>query len=376
MIFFLAYTNIRQNPFRNILTGLVLLLSISLAILGHGLVMGIDESILRGYTMSATGDFVLETKSTNPLPLPPLSDSLTWTDRLVVEATIIEDDIQIPIVLMGYNSKRRASLFSTKDWLTSGIWPQQARDIAVGYQLHSMLSNQENITIAIEHPTLGLYAQNYTISGVTKTNNPALDSRAIWLPNTTLSTLLNSKDHRNKILCKGSPPSEIPKDWILSSAFDKAKSMLSINTVRKRVLTALYILVLAMAIIGLISTTLVQMDERTKELALLRSLGMNKRSIITMIITEQTILSTIFVLFGAFLSGSVNYYLSEYGIDLSSQSEALGSLSVSLLLYTQFSWIWIGISICGTIFLSILPPLFFVWRANLVQPIELFGKQI
>ena len=75
--------------------------------LGHGLVMGIDESILRGYTMSATGDFILETEDSKLLPIPSVFETEQWTDRLVVHATIIEDDIQIPIVFMGYNTKRR-----------------------------------------------------------------------------------------------------------------------------------------------------------------------------------------------------------------------------------------------------------------------------
>ena len=107
MILFLAYHNIKRNPFRNFLTGLVLLLCVSLAILGQGLVAGIDESIIRGYTKSATGDFILEPKDSVPLTLPLLDDSLQWTDRLVVDATIIENNIQIPIVLMGYNKKQR-----------------------------------------------------------------------------------------------------------------------------------------------------------------------------------------------------------------------------------------------------------------------------
>ena len=376
MILFLARHNIKQNPFRNTLTGLVLLLSISLAILGHGLVMGIDESILRGYTMSASGDHILETEDNKLLEIPTLSDSQTWTDRLVVQATIIEDDIQIPVVLMGYNPQRRDALFSTRDWLTSGSWPQQERDIAIGYQLFAMLSNQTSLTIAIDNPTLGLYAYSYTTSGVVRTNNPALDSRSIWLPNKVLSSLINTQNLRNQILFKGAPPIEQPNGWKCSSAYDKARSMLDINAVRKRVLTALYTIILAMAIIGIISTTLVNMAERNKELALLRSLGMNKHSITALIITEQLFLSTLFVLFGAIISGSINYYLSEHGIDLSSQSQALGSLSVSLLLYTHFSWLWIFISIVATILLSILPPLFFVWRASLVQPIELFGKQL
>ena len=376
MILFLAFHNIKQNPFRNTLTGLVLLLSVSLAILGHGLVMGIDESIIRGYTNSATGDFILEPEDGTPLSLPKFSDSLKWTDRLIVNATIIEDDIHVPVVLMGYNREHRENLFSTQDWLISGTWPQQENNIAVGHQLFFMLSNQERPTIAIESSDFGLYAESFAVSGVVQTNNPALDSRSIWLPNRTLSKLLNSQDLRNQILFKGAPPAIIPSGWRLSSAYEKAEPMLSINTVRKRVLTALYTIILAMAIIGLISTTLVSMDERTKELALLRSLGMKKRSITTMIITEQLILSTIFVLIGAFISGGINHYLSEHGIDLSSQSQALGSISVSLLLYTHFSWLWIFLSIVGTLFFSIIPPLFFVWRTNRVQPIELFGKQI
>ena len=377
MILSLARQNLIRNPFRNFLTGIVLLFGVSLAILGHGLVMGIDESILKGYTESSTSDFVLETRSGLPQSKPELPSSLSWTDRLVVEATIIEEDIRIPILLTGYNRQRRGAVFSVDQWLKEGIWPENKNEVSIGVQLHNTLSTPQKITISVQNKEFGTHARRYTSSGVIQTNNPALDSRTVWLPNEELSALLNSTpEQRTHLLFKEIAPPFVPTGWQLSSALKKAEAMLSVNSIRKNVLLSLYGIILAMAIIGLISTTLVNMDERSKELALLRSLGMSKQSIMMVVIVEQLILSLLFVGIGAFLSGALNLYFSTTGFDLSSQSAALGSLSVSLLLYTSFSWTWIFVSIISTIVLSVIPPMYFVWRACDKQPIQLFTGQV
>ena len=246
------------------------------------------------------------------------------------------------------------------------------------HQLYAMLSNKEYLTIAVEDPELGLYARSYTTSGVVQTKNPALDSLVLsGFPMRLYPVLSTLQDVRNQILFKKLRQQKLlPKRLGMSSAYDKAEPMLSINTVRKRVLISLYTIILAMAIIGLISTTLVHMDERRKELALLRSLGMSTRSITTLVSTEQFITSAVFVLFGC-------GHKREASITFFPRMESIfpikRKLWVRLLcLYCStrtFSWIWMLLSIIGTIFFSILPPVFFVWKASLVSPIELFGTQ-
>ena len=116
------------------------------------------------------------------------------------------------------------------------------------------------------------------------------------------------------------------------------------------------------------------MGERNKELALLRSLGMNKRSVQTLIITEQALL-----IYSICLAQDhhkrKHQLLSFRAWNRSVQSiTSIGSLSVSLLLYTLL--MAMDIHIHPQPYFSRSFHRYFSCGEQVVQPIELFGKQL
>jgi ABC-type lipoprotein release transport system permease subunit len=357
---------------RNTLTGTILLLSTFVSIFGHGLVMGLDENILRAQTQSASGDFLLQPTEESAIQLPTISDNnLLWTDRLLIKAELIEHDVRIPITLIGYNPQKRNSVFATNTWNKEGDWPQNRNEVAIGSGLYAMLDNPQKTTIAILSSTLGMNARRFRTTSIIHTQNPVLDSYGIWLPNHILEDFVGTKDKRTHILIRGTPPTSIPKGWSIRSAQEIAAPMLNVNSVRKKVLLSIYTLIMLIAVIGITSTTLMNIQERKRELALLRALGLSKNKILRLIFIEQIILSSFFILIGACIAGSINHHYSIVGFDLTTQSQALGSLSVSLMLYTHFSWIWITISILGTVCIATTPTLITAWFTSGIQPAQL-----
>ena len=332
--------------------------------------MGMDENVLRAYTQSESADILFQTEDSTPKTIPTISKEYTWTDRLILHAEIIESDIHIPIVLIGYNEKTQSSVFQSTHWLSSGKWPQNPPDIVMGKQLYALLENPKQPTIALFSETIGHNARIMNTSGILQTHNPKFDNNSIWLPNSILEQFSGYNNQRTHILFRNKAP-QPSSEWISQTAKELASPMLTINSVRKSVLLCIYSIIMLISIIGMISTTLVTMEERKKEFALLRAMGCSRKDILRLILIEQSILSVLYISLGALFGTLFNMYYHQHGFDLSAQSSTLGSLSVSLILYTHFSWSWIMASMVLTYALATIPNSFFIWQQSNIQPAEL-----
>ena len=76
------------------------------------------------------------------------------------------------------------------------------------------------------------------------------------------------------------------------------------------------------AALGVINTMLMSVLERTREIGVLKAIGMRGSGVLRMIVTETTALAVISAVIGAGLGLLLNAYLARYGIDLSSSSES------------------------------------------------------
>jgi len=372
VLFRLAHYNIRRNPTRSILSSLVIALGVFVAILGQGLVMGIDENVMRAHTQSETGDFVLIAEENSPIPLPDLSAHQNWTDRLILPAEIIENGIQIPIQIIGYNPQKQSSVFQAQTWCQNGKWPYEKNHIGIGSGLTSLLDSTKTITIALETKNNIQVAGVFDTSCIIHTHNLALDSISVWLPISTLETLSQYRQERTHILSRNPLPSST--GWAQYTATQRAEPMLAVNRIRKKVLQSIYGIIILIASLGITSTILITIDQRRSELAILRALGLSKIQLLTIILYEQLLIVLLSSLLAATISGYLNYYWSIRGIDLSQQLQGLGSTSVSLVLYTEFSWSWMLICILSTIMIALLPTAVFTYFHQNLEPATLLRE--
>jgi len=359
---------------RTFLSAAVVGLGVFVSILGQGLVLGMDENILRAHSQSETGDFTLLSEQKTPRLPPQLSPELPWTDRLILPAVLIENDIQIPIQVIGYNPDRQPAIFDSDTWCMNGSWPTTHDHVAIGNGLLPLLDSTESITISLQQQNKSQVAGRFQTSCTINTHNLALDATSIWMPIAHLEQFSGFHNLRTQILSRSPLPKS--KDWVLYSARDRAEPMLKVNRIRKQVLLSIYFIIILISSLGITSTILMAIDERRRELALLRSLGLSRFRIVQLILYEQFIVVWISSVLAASIAGMINHYWNIHGLDLSQQLNALGSTSISLLLYTQFSWLWIILCIVGTCIIALLPAAWCTYRYSNVQPAQLLrGKR-
>ncbi len=121
---------------------------------------------------------------------------------------------------------------------------------------------------------------------------------------------------------------------------------------------------------GIINTMLMAVLERTRELGMLMSIGMNKRSIFSMIMLETFFLAMVGVPIGLFIAFGLVTYFGKKGIDMSSFSDGLNELGFSNIAYTSLDpsyYTQIAIMVAITALLSAIYP---ALRALRLKPAE------
>jgi ABC-type lipoprotein release transport system permease subunit len=84
---------------------------------------------------------------------------------------------------------------------------------------------------------------------------------------------------------------------------------------------------------GIVNTMLMAVMERTREIGMLKALGMSSRKIFAMILLESVYLSLTGVVAGMLFSAALIAWFGQHGIDLSSMARGMEDMGFSTVLY-------------------------------------------
>ena len=230
-----------------------------------------------------------------------------------------------------------------------------------------------------------IVAGAFRVEGIFKTANAPFDDTHVFVKKTDLNNLLGIQNdaHELAILLKDKKdiaavkqiltpqyPNLLIENWeelspetaLIYSALDSWSIILSV------------IIMLALAF-GIVNTMLMAILERTPEIGVLKALGMNKRRLFSMILTETLFLVGIGVPFGLLLGWGVTTFFGIRGIDMTFFGEAaLEDFGYAKKIYTYFpfdKYSQLVILVIVTAFLSALYP---AYKALRLRPVEAIRK--
>jgi len=153
--------------------------------------------------------------------------------------------------------------------------------------------------------------------------------------------------------------------------------MTSINLSRA-FMQVLYLIVLGVVAVVIANTLLMSVFERTREIGILTALGMKRRQVLGMFLTQAVILGGVGVAIGVLLGWLLVSYYGQHGIIIAPEvmeAKATNMITYGKILYTQFSGLDalnLSITALVMILLVALYPASFAAR---LQPVEsLHGK--
>ena len=354
----LAQGNVTRNPRRTAATGGALTVGMALVGAAAVLAASTNASVAAIVGESLTSDFVVQ--GANQTPLPPQlsqsiedSDDVGTVDRLTLGAVEIDGDASFAA---GATPQMftRAVILPTVAGRVEGLDDREAvvdetvaedRGLAVGDTITVASSAQVPSEVRDEH--------DLTVVGIVEPGSWV--GTPIIVTESVLADLVPEQVRNLNSVYVSAPPGvsaaelretlvDIAKPYVVGSVMD-ADDVVSnrADTVNQilGILYALLALSIVIAVLGIINTLALSVIERTREIGLMRAVGLGRLQLAVTIVVESVLTS----LFGALLGLAIGIGVSSVLPDVLAD-QGLSTLAIP---WAQLGWILVLVAVAGVL---------------------------
>ena len=398
----LATRNLFRNVRRSLLTILTVVIGILSLVAATGLVRGVEKSFTDANINNDTGHLrvfgkgYLKDEESLPLDIvvsqPKKVTTLlkkTFPKAIVFERIIFSAKVSDGVhglnvrgVVMPGASSYKAFHY-TKKSQTKKPMPNKPGIAVIGCQLAKTFKKKIGDTLTVEARTQtgSLNAVDVKIHDVLCTGHQLVDGFSLFMPVATGRAFLQMpKDvtdivvrfqHRGQSLkaeamLKKQTPKNRPLTWQ-----EKAQEIIQLNGPRRKMFNGLLALLFLLAAAGLANTVVMGGYERKGEIGMMLAMGLERTKIVVLFALEAAMMGFVGGLVGSVLGGSLSWYYSIHGIDISSSANAIGGSSTGFS-YVNFLYFDFRpeMMLIGTIVGVVIAILAAVWPATRITRLE------
>ena len=163
----------------------------------------------------------------------------------------------------------------------------------------------------------------------------------------------------------------LPEELGVKTWFDYSDDYLSYEAIQTGAPQVLAFMLLLLSFLGISNTILMAILERTREIGMMRALGMTDKQMIMTYMLEAGFLGFIGSVLGIILGCAINYPMVKYGMDFSAMADTLSD-GIGFRTTGEFRSVWnlkviIGSGIVATLLASFMA--FFPTRRAVKMPI-------
>jgi ABC-type lipoprotein release transport system permease subunit len=224
----------------------------------------------------------------------------------------------------------------------------------------------------------------YTVVGLSSTGNAAMDKGGAWLHLADLQELLVLPDQLHGIMVLADDPddldaftatlrAELPEDVAVQTWREASPQTAEMMGMQSFASLFMLGIVFAVASFGVLNTMMMSVFERTRELGVLKAIGLRPTQMISMVLWESAFLALLAGSIGLVVGGVLDLIVVYVGFDMSAgNAEGFEMMGVRFdpIIYgdvTPFS-VWAPIS--ALVLVSIGASVWPAWRAARLQPVE------
>lgn len=402
-MFKLALRNVLRNKRRSILTGLSIAFAVMIVITIWTYVSGIINGMFNNYVTASVGHIrVLNKEYLRRETMLPLSASVPDYGS-IIEAVEGNGAVQMatgrikfgvlmnvkgknkPIIGVGIDPSREESVLGLSKKMVTGNVINSGRketNIGVGLAKELGLKVGDTLTVITSSAQGSLSGINLTIAGIFNLGSAAIDSRTFYLPLSQAQNLLDMdgrvteifiliKDPNNAIKVADEIKKILPAK-LVTSPWQANGFLYFMMAIMKYIYGVMYAFILILASFTIFNTMFMAVMERTKEIGMMKALGMKEGEVRRMIILEAAILGAIASFTGAAAGTLLAYYISTAGIDYTATFEKMRDVEIPLsyIYYGLFSWGTILVGFMLGVIFSVLAAIFPALRAAKMEPVE------
>ncbi|MBN2545449.1 MAG: ABC transporter permease [Spirochaetes bacterium] len=397
-ILIIAFRNLFRHKVKSILTGIAIVIGVSLYIFLDAMLLGAHIDSERNLVNFETGAAKIYSKNyfenKEELPLyesfgnyEPIIKKLdeagyNSTPRVVFTGMLMSTDVELPFMFIGIDRDSDKKVFLLDKYIESGEFVKNqefgivlgsngARDLNINVgddvSLSTVIDLKDEKGI-IRHVNQLIYLK---VIGIIKSPNPKVNGKIGYLPldilqdkqgillegkiteicirkkDTSISGLPGESEYPEVIAEK--IKEVLPDNLIVVSWEDDAVDFLSISRTKRGGSGIIIILLFIITIILISNTMLLAVFERTKEIGMMRALGLKDKQIVRLFMIEAGLIGFISSLFGVLTGIIINYFMVKYGIDWTAMLEQANMENIGYRIAGEFksAWNWSTIIFSG-----------------------------
>lgn len=272
----------------------------------------------------------------------------------------------------------------------NGIWVGAALMKKLGYETSDSLGNEEyklrkKINLSFQRPDGQTQAASFRISGVYRSLNSKMDEVNVYVRQDALAALLDTSFAERPIheIAFLLHDQSISEDSVYLASLGERFGAVQVENWKDLapdlklmdesfgVTVAILMGVILLALLfGIINTMYMAVMERTRELGMLMSVGMNKGKIFAMIMLETLFLTLIGAPLGMLIAWGLTEYFGTVGIDMSAMAEGASSIGMATMAYTELEAVYYFIIGIMVFFTALIAAVFPAIKALSLNPAE------
>jgi putative ABC transport system permease protein len=346
-LFKLAYRNFFRNTRRSIISGISVALAITAIIFVRSYLAGFFENISGNVVKLLSGHIRIATKEyerrERMLPLaefielsPEFYESLPneeiemTSPRIKFGVLLGEEELSVPALGYAINPESEREIGGLQERIVSGSYIQSGEKAAIlgkGLAERLRVTVGDTLTIitrtAYDSPT----GMNLLVKGIFQIGIGGMDRSLFYIPLDVGQTMLDLEGRATEFAIILKHPANAiqiansinPGDEYSVVPFQHNTLLRYIN-IATVVYSIFYLVVLLVACSAIANTMLMIVFERTKEIGMMKALGLNNLSIVGLLTIEAGIIGVIGSALGSVFGAILSYWLKYQGIDISMMS--------------------------------------------------------
>ncbi|MDD4179254.1 MAG: FtsX-like permease family protein [Candidatus Margulisbacteria bacterium] len=402
-MFRLALRNVLRNKRRSFLTGLSIAFAVMMVIFLWTFVSGIIDNLFNSYVTNSVGHIrVMNMDYLKRESMLPLSATVYDYQQVMKKleedpnVTLVTSRIKFgvlmdirgknkPVLGIGIDPARERSVLDLQDKMVAGrMFTAGTSETVVGLGLAKDLGLKAGDTLTVITQTAhgSLSGLNLKVDGIFSLGVASVDNRTFFLPLGQAQQLLDLDNRVTEIflLIKDSDKAEevaaelnkkLPSG--LTAVPWQANGFLYfMMAIVRYIYGVIYAFILILASFTILNTMFMAVMERTREIGMMKALGMREGALGRLIILEALILGVLASFIGAIGGTLLAYYVSTVGIDYTAAFQQIRDIEIPLgyIYKGQFSWLTIGTGFVMGIIFSVLASVFPARRAAKMEPTE------
>lgn len=367
-----AFKNLFRSKSRTIVSVVAIAFAVMIVVFARGLIEGMIESVSADHIHYNSGHIKIidaeyqkrERLLTLKYPVDGfagqgLEEMVTTLEkvegvtmvipRLKFGAMVSTEEELITMSGWGVNPQQELSFTDFEDYLVEGrmVAPGQ-QEVVMGTALLKKINCRvgDKVTILFNTAFDSLRGITFRIVGRMESGLKLLNEMVFYLPLDQAQRLLYMEEQVTELLLVTSDKKLVPEvlprvkallaeegeDRFLALGYRETSDLIPLMDLSAAIYNFIYIFLVLLSCVIVVNTMIMIVKERTKEIGMMAALGLEKKDILQLFITEGAIMGVLGSLGGAVAGHLINNYLEGVGFDY---GEALSGISSEVIFNTM-----------------------------------------